>query len=133
MTNPDQPASETREAAQSKFGGTRWCEDCNSMHLPNKSCQNESASVPNLRMSGNNAKIIIEGAHRMLRQKYRDLALWCLVHDLTGHGSGYSQEICVSAGLDPHQNAGLKNLKPLPQPPAGKGRHDPIKVDSPKG
>ena len=56
-----------------------------------------------LRMRGENARIIIENAHALLRRKFRGSPLWSMVGQLTGHGSGYSHAICESANLDPGQ------------------------------
>lgn len=67
-----------------------------------------------LRLSGNNGRIVIINAHAMLRRRYKQIPLWCLVSDLTGHGSGFSADVCRSANLDPLQNCGAKQLIDLP-------------------
>lgn len=67
-----------------------------------------------LRISGEPARIFIMNSHSMLKQKFANSPLWSLVGQLTGHGSGYSIEICKSANLDPMQMCGraeLVNLK----------------------
>jgi hypothetical protein len=64
-----------------------------------------------LRIHGETARLIIANAHQVLRYKYRGTPLWALVKDLTGHGSGYSQEICLSADYDPDQMCGVAHLK----------------------
>lgn len=72
-----------------------------------------------LRASGDTARIIIANVHAMVSRKYRGVPLWSMVGHIFGHGSGYSIEICISAGLDPHQKVG-KALKPLPKKEAAK-------------
>lgn len=64
-----------------------------------------------LRMSGENARIIIINCHELLRNKFRSVPLWSMVGHITGHGSGYSTEICKSANLEPMQDCGVKKLK----------------------
>lgn len=64
-----------------------------------------------LRMSGENARIIIKNAHAILRYKYRGIELWVMVRDITGHGSGYAHAICASANLSPVQMCGVARLK----------------------
>ena len=39
----------------------------------------------------------------MLRHRFKGCPLWSLVGHITGHGSGYSIEICKSANLNPTQ------------------------------
>lgn len=43
---------------------------------------------------------LLRGAFWQLRRmrRYRGLHLWVLVGDVTGHGSGYSQQICEELG-----------------------------------
>jgi hypothetical protein len=43
---------------------------------------------------------LLRGAFWQLRKmrRYRGLHLWVLVGDVTGHGSGYSQQICEELG-----------------------------------
>lgn len=43
---------------------------------------------------------ILRNAFRRLQRlrSYRGLHLWVMVGDLTGHGSGYSQQICEELG-----------------------------------
>lgn len=74
-----------------------------------------SSQPSELRMSGENARIIITSCHAMLRHKFRQVPLWSMVGRITGHGSGNSAAICESANLDPHQSAGVKKLRDLPQ------------------
>ena len=64
-----------------------------------------------LRLHGQNGRIVILNAHALLRHRYRRLPLWSMVGHLTGHGSGYSVEICRSANLDPMQVCGVKQLR----------------------
>lgn len=71
-----------------------------------------------LRMSGENARIIIKNTHQILRYKYRGVPLWVMVRDISGHGSGYSAEICRSANLDPEQMSGVAHLKDFKDPQA---------------
>lgn len=66
-----------------------------------------------LRMSGSNARTIIINCHAIMRNKFRGSELWSLVSQITGHGSGYSVEICKSANLDPFQPCGVKHLRDL--------------------
>jgi hypothetical protein len=65
-----------------------------------------------LRMSGDEARTIILNCHRLLgkTQRFRGVPLWGLVSQVTGHGSGFSADICVSANLDPQQKCGVKSL-----------------------
>lgn len=65
-----------------------------------------------LRMSGSNARTIIINCHAIMRNKFRGSLLWVLVSHITGHGSGYSVEICKSANLDPFQTCGVNHLRP---------------------
>lgn len=69
---------------------------------------------PKLLISGETARIIIKNAHVLLRHKFRGMVLWSLVSDITGHGSGYSAQVCESANLDPFQKCGVGGLKDLP-------------------
>ena len=64
-----------------------------------------------LLISGQRARIIIKNAHALLRHKFRGIALWSLVSQITGHGSGYSSQICETANLDPFQKCGPERLK----------------------
>lgn len=66
---------------------------------------------PELLIQGETARLIILNVHRIVRHKFRRIPLWSLVSDVTGHGSGYSYDICLSANLDPNQYAGASNLK----------------------
>lgn len=68
---------------------------------------------PNLRVSGLSARIIIQNCHSLLRsgERYRGMSLWSMVGDITGHGSGYSVDICRTANLDPHQPCNVKKLQ----------------------
>lgn len=70
-----------------------------------------SGSGRELLISGQTARIIIKNAHALLRYKCRKSPLWSMVSSITGHGSGYSWEICVSANLDPGQDCGVAHLK----------------------
>jgi hypothetical protein len=65
-------------------------------------------------ISGNAARQILINAHAAMWRKYRGLELWVLCRDLTGHGSGYSHEICRSANLKPNQRIGKSPLLDLP-------------------
>lgn len=47
----------------------------------------------------------------MLRNKFRGVQLWSMVGHITGHGSGYSIEICKTANLDPMQPCRVKQLR----------------------
>lgn len=90
------------------------------IEVPNvNSRTNEAPLAPahgpaELRLSGETGRIVIINAQAMLRRRYNKTPLWCLVSDLTGHGSGYSIQICRSANLDPMQNCGAKQLLDLP-------------------
>lgn len=64
-----------------------------------------------LLISGVAARIIILNAHRIMRHKYRGRPLWALVSDITGHGAGYSWDVCDSANLNGGQNAGAARLE----------------------
>ncbi len=66
-----------------------------------------------LRISGETARIIIKNSHVLLRHKMRRSPLWSMVGQITGHGSGYSWQICESANLDPGQNCGVAHLRDL--------------------
>ena len=39
-----------------------------------------------------------------MRNKYRNIPLWAFVSDITGHGSGYSSQICHECGWVPDQD-----------------------------
>lgn len=67
-------------------------------------------------MSGKNARMIIINCHTYLGRKFKGSPLWSLVSSITGHGSGYSYEICVSANLDPMQPCSVKELKDFVKP-----------------
>lgn len=77
--------------------------------------QSPSCALPagsaDLLISGTTARIIIKNAHALLRHKCRKTPLWSMVGSITGHGSGYSWEVCVSANLDPGQDCGVARLK----------------------
>jgi len=69
-----------------------------------------------LRISGDTARLIIANVHGFAPRRFRGSPLWSLVSHITGHGCGFSQEICISANLDPHQRCGsgrLADCKPL--------------------
>jgi hypothetical protein len=71
-----------------------------------------------LRLTGETARVVIVNCHSLLRHKYRRFPLWSLVGDITGHGSGYSIEVCKSAGLDPNQLCGGQRLIRTSKPEA---------------
>jgi hypothetical protein len=73
-----------------------------------------TGSGSELRISGETARIIIVNCHALLRHKFRRTPLWSMVSQITGHGSGYSWEICKSANLDGGQNCGVERLKDFP-------------------
>ncbi len=79
----------------------------------------EANGSAELRLAGRTGRIVIINAHALLRHKYRGVPLWCMVSDLTGHGSGYGAQICRSANLDPMQNCGAKQLIDLPPNASG--------------
>jgi len=68
-----------------------------------------------LRMHGKDAMHIICNCHPLLRRQFAKSPLWSMVSSITGHGSGYSIEVCKSADLDPHQLCGAKLLKRGPK------------------
>ena len=70
-----------------------------------------SPDSSHLRMSGENARIIITNCHAVMRRRFRGTQLWGMVAQITGHGSGYSADICKTAGLDPMQPCGAKRLR----------------------
>lgn len=72
----------------------------------------EALLHPELRISGETAHSIIVNVHGFAPRKFRNSPLWSLVSHITGHGCGFSQEICISANLDPHQLCGVKGLAP---------------------
>lgn len=72
------------------------------------------ATGSELRISGETARIIIANCHAIMRHRFRQVPLWSLVGQITGHGSGNSIAICNSANLDPHQSAGVKTLRAIP-------------------
>ena len=77
-------------------------------------CQREPSAPTHcseLRMTGENARSIILNCHALMRGKFRQVPLWSMVGKITGHGSGNSAAICISANLDPHQSAGVKTLR----------------------
>lgn len=63
-----------------------------------------------LRIQGTQARLIIKNVHALVRHKFRGASLWSLVGQITGHGSGYSYDICKSANLNPNQCCGGKEL-----------------------
>lgn len=96
--------------------------DLSSLHTTAaEASQNASPGVPagdlvrrsELLISGQRARIIIKNAHALLRHKFRGIVLWSLVSQITGHGSGYSSQICETANLDPFQKCGSERLKDL--------------------
>ncbi len=72
-----------------------------------------SGSNSKLLISGDTARIIILNTHALLRSKFRGMVLWSLVSNITGHGSGYSHQICETANLDPFQKCGVERLRDL--------------------
>lgn len=38
-------------------------------------------------------KLLIENVHRIMRERYKGVALWSFISDITGHGCGYSHDI----------------------------------------
>jgi hypothetical protein len=51
-------------------------------------------------VEGRSQETILRNAFSRLKhvRSYRGLHLWSMVGDLTGHGSGYSQQICEELG-----------------------------------
>lgn len=84
---------------------TAFCDKDGSTHSLQRPCS------ANLRMEGQNARAIIKNCHALLRHKFRGSPLWSMVSQITGHGSGYSHEICKSANLNPSQECGRKALE----------------------
>jgi hypothetical protein len=72
-----------------------------------------SAQSSELLISGDVARRILINVHAAMWRRYRGLELWVLARDITGHGSGYSQEICRSAGLEPNQRIGKTSLREI--------------------
>lgn len=68
-------------------------------------------SVEELLIHGKAARAIIINVKNIIWRKYSKIPLWSLVADITGHGSGYSISICLSANLNPHQTITAKPLK----------------------
>lgn len=54
--------------------------------------------LPNERM-----KCVVVNVVRMLPARELRVPLWSIVSHMTGHGSGYSVEICKELDLDPNQ------------------------------
>lgn len=54
-------------------------------------------------------KLVLKNAHRLLRRHYKGVPLWSFISEMSGHGSGYSAEICKAIGWDAHQD-GSKSL-----------------------
>ena len=75
----------------------------------------DAGKYDHLRISGQQARLVIKNCHLLLRKnrRYKGLPLWSMVSDIAGHGSGYSIEICRSASLDPHQLCTANKLKDL--------------------
>jgi hypothetical protein len=73
----------------------------------------EKVSDNDLRISGENARIVITNCYYYLRTKFKGYPLWSMVGNITGHGSGYSYEICKSANLDPNQLCGKVKLQDM--------------------
>lgn len=66
---------------------------------------------------------VITNAVRMCSREFLRVPLWSIVSSLTGHGSGFSIEICKELNLDPNQivrtrNQALTALKVSTAPPS---------------
>lgn len=64
-----------------------------------------------LRLFGPKARVIILNCHSLMRRRFMGSPLWSMVGQITGHGSGYSIQICKTANLDPMQVCGKGMLK----------------------
>ena len=72
---------------------------------------NCAATAQDLRISGDVARTIIINVKNLVYRQYRITPLWCMVSDITGHGYGYSKDVCKSANLDPQQLVTARPLK----------------------
>lgn len=55
-------------------------------------------------------------SHMRHMRKWRGSILWSWIGALTGHGSGYSEQICRELGWDPHMTIGPKAELPRATP-----------------
>lgn len=72
---------------------------------------NYTATAQDLRISGDAARAIIVNVKNLVYRQYKNTPLWSLVSDITGHGSGYSRDVCKSANLDPNQTVTARPLR----------------------
>ncbi len=72
---------------------------------------NCTETAQDLRISGEVARAIIINVKNLVYRQYKKAQLWSLVSDITGHGSGYSRDVCKSANLDPNQLITARPLK----------------------
>ena len=63
-----------------------------------------SNSIPSNLLQTLRPKRLLLNAHSKMRNKYRRIPLWSFVSDVTGHGSGYSSQICHECGWVPDQD-----------------------------
>lgn len=52
-------------------------------------------------------KLVLTNAHKLLRRRYKNVPLWSFISDLTGHGSGYSSDLCKACGWNADQKGNL--------------------------
>jgi hypothetical protein len=61
-------------------------------------------------LDGRSRESLLRNAYRMCRRSrlWRGIILWAWVSEVTGHGSGYSEQICRELGWDPNMRVGPK-------------------------
>jgi hypothetical protein len=67
--------------------------------------------VQNVAIRGQRLRNLIKSVHCITHRKYKGHPLWALVMDITSFGSNSAADLCVRLNLDPHQDAGGKELK----------------------
>lgn len=53
-------------------------------------------------------RFMITSMHRKVRADYAQRPLWTFIREITGHGCGYSCEICIKNGWNPEQDASIE-------------------------
>jgi hypothetical protein len=77
-----------------------------------------NAKSPSELLDGRSREVILRNTFLYMKdvRKFRGMDLWSWVGAMTGHGSGYSMQICEELGWDPHMrispSARLPDLRP---------------------
>ncbi len=69
-------------------------------------------------LDGRSREVILRNTFLAMRRmrEWRGCTLWSWVGAVTGHGSGYSLQICVELGWDPDMKIGPTANLPRPSP-----------------